>query len=76
LQKPIDVQKNRVTQLRSQRSEINLQGFGNFVLERSTLKVFLVIGMINQWHSACGNGLHQAELIGSRFARGNQKWIP
>jgi hypothetical protein len=31
-------QKNRVAQLRA--GTLNLQGFGNFVLERSTLKVF------------------------------------
>jgi len=37
----IDVQKNRVMQLRA--GTLNLQGFGNFVLERSTLKVFVFI---------------------------------
>ena len=36
----IDVQKNRVTQLRA--GTLNLQGFGNEVAERSTLKIFLV----------------------------------
>jgi hypothetical protein len=40
----IDVQKNRVTQLRSQRSEINLEGFGNAMKELRSINLegFLV----------------------------------